>query len=110
MHPASILTDCVLASRNAADADNRQRIAEFGFLKRGQLLFDSSNTGSPDKPPASSPCCKAFDGVACDGRICGDDAIDFVARQGIGNGFDLLAVDVWRDFKCQRHVALMLIG
>ena len=52
----------------------------------------------------------AFDGAARQGRVGGDDAVDPVARERLGDAFHLFAIHVRRDFQGQRHVAFVLVG
>ncbi len=53
---------------------------------------------------------QTLDRVAQYGGVGGDDAVDLVTQQGVGDVTDLGAVDVGGDLQQQRHVAAMLVG
>ena len=53
---------------------------------------------------------QALHGIARQRGVGGDDAVDAMARQDLGDGVDLVVAQVRGDLDRQRHVALVLVG
>jgi len=70
----------------------------------------ASNTGAPERPPASSPCGSPLHGVAGQGGVGGDHGVDVVFDEGVANVVELFGVQVGGDFEGQRNIAPMLVG
>ena len=81
----------VFTGQNTADTDNGNGIAQFGLEladdMRGQVSYRSTGKSS-----GFLSVFEIIDSIAGDGGIGRDDAVDFMAYQGIGNVFDLAVV------------------
>ena len=58
----------------------------------------------PGQPAGFLAVGQVLDAVAGERGIGGDDAVEAVPAQRVGNGLDLQVIEIGRNFQCQRHV------
>ncbi|MPM63973.1 hypothetical protein SDC9_110858 [bioreactor metagenome] len=99
----------ILAAHDAADADDRQ----FAGQGRGQLLQHCGRfleDRSAGQPAGFGGIGHALDAFARQRGVGGDDRIEAMAAQRVGDGGDLLVVEVGGDLQRHRHVLSVLVG
>jgi hypothetical protein len=96
--PASILARARSAAGDAAGGDDRQ-FAGNARANNRITAVDFSNSGAPDRPPASLARGEPSTPSSAKRGIGGDHGVDAVAAQGVGDVGDLVVVEVGRDLQ-----------